>query len=138
MAKFLQKLNALYVGALFLSLVIIIACVILQVISRYVFNRPFIWTEEISLFAFCWFSFVGSAACSYEKSHLEVDYFYNRTQSRVKLIMDIAIQILVVILSGIMIYVSIHTMKEQIGIRSIAARLPLPSIRWPWSSALSA
>lgn len=126
MAKFLQKLNVLYVGALFFSLVVIIGCVILQVVSRYVFNRPFIWTEEISLFAFCWFTFMGSAACSYEKSHLEVDYFYNRAKSRIKLLMDIGIQVLVVVLSGIMIYVSIHTMKEQIGIRSIAARLPIP------------
>lgn len=126
MARFLQKLSAFYVGVLFLSLVVIIGCVILQVVSRYIFNRPFIWTEEISLFAFCWFTFLGSAACSYEKSHLEVDYFYNRMKPRIKLSMDIVIQIVVVVLSGIMIYVSIHTMKEQIGIRSIAARLPIP------------
>ncbi len=126
MEKVLKKLDALYVILLFASLVTIIACVILQIVSRYGFNMPFTWTEEISLFAFCWFTFTGSASCSFEKTHLEVDFFYNRARPGLKRALDIFTELLILFIGSIMIYDSIQTMGKQVGITSVAARLPIP------------
>ncbi len=119
-------MSQVYVAVLFLSFVAIIVCVILQILSRYIFNQPLIWTEEISLFAFCWFTFAGSAACSWENSHLEVDFFYNRMGPRLKKFADVCIRLLVSVLSIFMVGVAVIAIKAQVGITSVALRLPIP------------
>ncbi len=125
MSKILSVTHRLYRAVLLLTLLVILLCVILQIISRYIFNTPFSWTEEISLFAFCWFTFMGSAVCSYEKTHLEVDFFYNRLHGRVRRILRIIILTLVILLEGVMVVIALWTMTRQQGISSVAARLPV-------------
>jgi len=125
MKTLLHRVNGLYAGLLLISFITIIVCVVLQIISRYGFNQPFTWTEEISLFAFCWFTFVGGAICSWEKSHLEVDFFYNRAGLKLQKYADICILALVTGLSLFLIVDSVITMKAQVGITSVAVRLPI-------------
>ena len=126
MKTLLNRLSGLYVAALFISFVAIIVCVVLQIVSRYVFNQPLTWTEEISLFAFCWFTFIGSAVCSWEKSHLEVDYFFNRVGKKAQKYADIGIRLLVVFLSVFVIVEAVIAMRAQMGITSVALRIPIP------------
>ncbi len=126
MKKLLKQMSRAYVAVLFLSFSAIIVCVILQILSRYIFNQPLIWTEEISLFAFCWFTFAGSAACSWENSHLEVDFFYNRMGTGLKKFADVCIGLLISVLSIFLIWVAVIAMKAQDGITSVALRLPIP------------
>ncbi|MCG8564073.1 MAG: TRAP transporter small permease [Desulfobacterales bacterium] len=126
MNSFLKRLNGVYVAALLLSFVVIISCVILQIISRYVFNQPLIWTEEISLFAFCWFTFLGSAVSSWEDNHLEVDFFYNRMGQAAQKWVEVCIKISVTVLCAYMSYDAVLAMKSQMGITSVAVRLPIP------------
>jgi len=47
---------------------LLIMCLVLfaQVVARYVFNRPLIWSEELSLFLMTWVTFMG---ISYGVSH---------------------------------------------------------------------
>lgn len=126
MKKRLDQLNTLFVAGLFISFIAIIVCVVLQILSRYIFNQPLTWTEEISLFAFCWFTFTGSAVCSWENSHLEVDFFYNRMGKGVKKAADVSILLLVSTLSIFMVWDATVAMKAQAGITSVALRLPVP------------
>ena len=125
MKALLERVNGVYVGVLLISFIAIVICVVLQIISRYVFNQPFTWTEEISLFAFCWFTFIGGAVCSWEKSHLEVDFFYNRA-GRLRRYADYCILLLVAGLSIFLVVDAVITMKAQVGITSVALRLPIP------------
>lgn len=119
-------MNGVYVAALLISFLVIIGCVILQIISRYIFNQPLTWTEEISLFAFCWFTFVGSAVSSWEDNHLEVDFFYNRMGATMQKWVEVCIKIAVTILCAYMSYDAVLAMKSQMGITSVAVRLPIP------------
>ncbi len=127
MNSILKRLNGVYVAALLISFLVILGCVILQIITRYVFNQPLTWTEEISLFAFCWFSFVGSAVSSWEDNHLEVDFFYNRMGETMQKWVEVCIKISVTILCAYMSYDAVLAMKSQVGITSVAVRLPIPT-----------
>ena len=127
MKNLLKRMNQGYVAALLLSFVAIIVCVILQIVSRYVFNQPLTWTEEVSLFAFCWFTFLGAAACSWEDSHLAVDFFYNRMGKRLKKLADICIMLLVLVMCLFMVVDAVIAMRAQVGIASVALRLPIPA-----------
>jgi TRAP-type C4-dicarboxylate transport system permease small subunit len=49
--------------------------VFIQVVLRYVFAESFLWGEELSLFAFIWCVFLGSAVCSWRHTHFSFDMF---------------------------------------------------------------
>ncbi|MCG8620182.1 MAG: TRAP transporter small permease, partial [Desulfobacterales bacterium] len=123
MKNLLNRMSQVYVAALLVSFIAIIVCVILQIVTRYVLNQPLTWTEEVSLFAFCWFTFLGAAACSWENSHLEVDFFYNRMGKKLKKFADICIMLLVIVMCLFMVADAVSAMREQIGIASVALRL---------------
>ena len=45
-----------------------------QVVSRYVFNQPPTWTEELARFCQVWIILLTSSICLRKGSHLAVDY----------------------------------------------------------------
>jgi TRAP-type C4-dicarboxylate transport system permease small subunit len=45
----------------------------LQVVSRYVFDAPLVWTEELSANLLIWMTFLGSAAILRSDSHVRVE-----------------------------------------------------------------
>jgi TRAP-type C4-dicarboxylate transport system permease small subunit len=51
--------------------------ILLQLASRYVFNRPFLFTEEFSRFCYVWIAFLGLAIGhrSDRNDHIRVDLF---------------------------------------------------------------
>ncbi len=57
------------------------------VISRYVFNRPFFWTDEVARILLIWSIFIG-AAMGFRKgtstAHIGMDYFVSRLPQRAK------------------------------------------------------
>ena len=50
--------------------------VFIQVVLRYVFAMSFLWGEELSLFAFIWCMFLGTAICSVRRTHFSFDMFH--------------------------------------------------------------
>jgi len=57
------------------------------VISRYVFNQPFFWTDEVARILLIWSIFIG-AALGFRKgtstAHIGMDYFVSRLPQKAK------------------------------------------------------
>ncbi len=57
------------------------------VISRYIFNRPFFWTDEVARILLIWSIFIG-AALGFRKgtstAHIGMDYFVSRLPQKIK------------------------------------------------------
>ena len=47
--------------AVTLALAIVVAVTLLQIILRYVFNAPLIWSEELAKLMIVWIAFLGAA-----------------------------------------------------------------------------
>lgn len=45
----------------------------LQVITRYVFNQPLVWTEEVASNLLIWLTFLGAAAVQRDDGHIRVE-----------------------------------------------------------------
>lgn len=67
----IRKVNEIGIITLFS---IIIFSVFLQVVARYVFNRPPAWTEEMARYCQVWMVILTSSICIRNGSHLAVDY----------------------------------------------------------------
>ena len=60
--RWLRSLRRLEIALVAATLVILVACVLWGVVTRYVSPRPAAWTGEVAAIAFCWCCLVGSGA----------------------------------------------------------------------------
>lgn len=49
-----------------------------QVVTRYVFNYPLPWTDELARTLFVWIIMIGSAVAAWARSHIAVTFFANK------------------------------------------------------------
>ncbi len=77
----LERLVAFVASVLRASLVvamaIMLACIAIQVVMRYVFGNPPSWTEELALLMFAWCTLGGLALGVREGFHVRLDIFIN-------------------------------------------------------------
>jgi len=67
-------------GALAMALLVLIT--LANVVVRYLTNRSFAWTEEISVFLLVAMTLVGSAWAALHDVHIRIDYYYMRGSAR--------------------------------------------------------
>ena len=53
----------------------IVVIMTMQVCFRYVFNNSISWSEEVVRYLFVWLTFLGSAVCFRDKTHIGVEFF---------------------------------------------------------------
>lgn len=118
-------LRRVYLVISTLSLVGIIVCVLLQIIFRYLFGSPLPWSEQVSLFLFCWSTYAGSAAVSAEGSHIEVDFFTSRLPEASRRILYRLLEVMILLFSLLIASIGLFAMRQQGGMRMVATGLPL-------------
>ncbi|MDR2392094.1 MAG: TRAP transporter small permease [Planctomycetota bacterium] len=57
---------------------------LLQLISRYLFSRPLLFTEEFSRFCYVWIAFIGLAVAHRRNDHIRIDLFLNWLPERAR------------------------------------------------------
>jgi len=76
--------------------------VFIQVLLRYFLAQSFLWGEELSLFAFIWCVFLGTAVCSWRRTHFAFDAFSEMLHGRAagvhRLIIDVSVLIVTVVM----------------------------------------
>lgn len=55
-----------------------------QVVSRYLFNFPIMWAEEIGRYLFIWIVYIGASQAFLAENHLRVDFVVNKFPDIVK------------------------------------------------------
>ncbi len=72
--------SAEFVGA---ALVLVETCILFAgVVSRYVFNSPIIWTDELATFLFLWLSMIGAVVAVRRDGHMRLTTFINWCQPK--------------------------------------------------------
>ncbi len=79
MQKILKKYDALLhiigiaeFGLGFICLFAIVIFIFSQVVSRYLFNKPLVWVEELSTYCFIWTVYLGTAYALIKGRHIRV------------------------------------------------------------------
>lgn len=114
-------------------LVALLALIILQVVSRYVFNAPFTWTEELARFALLWFTFVSAGFVMARRIHIAVDLVASKLGRRGTIVMDTFALITVVGVSGVMMWAGAEFAAGAARLQAPATSLPMSVV---YSSAV--
>ena len=133
MERFLVRIEGLLVPLLATLLALITVGVFIQVVLRYVFATSFLWGEEMSLFAFIWCVFLGSAICSRRRTHFAFDLFDEMLKGRAaavqRLVVDAAVlsvTILLVMAGWEFSKLSVQRLSPALGITLFVPTIVIP------------
>lgn len=139
MLRFLKSLNRravaierLLAGSLVLSVFLV---VLLQVVMRYVFQRPNPWSEELSRFGFIWLSMLGAALAVELRTHFVFDLLVARLSARLQLLVRICSTAFVAAMAVGMIVFGLELVYLASSQRSPALNLP---VSWIYASVPTA
>ena len=100
---FLNKIKFCIDRCLFILLFIIItsilACICLQVFSRYLLKHPFVFTEELVRFLLIWLGLLGASYTFGTRGHIALTLILDKFKGNIKKIVNTLIDILVLIFS---------------------------------------
>jgi TRAP-type C4-dicarboxylate transport system permease small subunit len=74
-------------GLLAASLLVAVACILVQVVCRYGFGRPIPWLDELAVLIFAWMIFLGAAVAQRTDSHVAMDTLVQALPDRPRLIL---------------------------------------------------
>ena len=103
---------------------ILFVVVVIQVTSRYVFNRPTVWTEELARYLFIWIVFLGIYIAYRDHRHLRIDYLVTRLSGVSRRAVEITGRL---VLTAFLL----ATLWYAPGFLRITARQPSPTLRIP-------
>ncbi|MBE8146855.1 TRAP transporter small permease [Brevibacterium casei] len=85
-----------------LLMVGVFVLVLLQVVTRYVFDSPLSWTEEVARLTLVWLTFIAAAFVSSRRSHITVDLIATVVPPRVGRVIGTFARLVVLAVSAFM------------------------------------
>ncbi|GAB3806673.1 TRAP transporter small permease [Virgibacillus kimchii] len=124
--KIIDKIlwNVLYYICAFLMF-LMVSVVTAQVISRYVFNSPFTWTEELGRYTFVWVSFLGMAVAIKRGGHIALDVLVKKLNLNSRKALLTINNLLLLLFAGTLTYSGIELVKLGAGQNSPSLGLPM-------------
>jgi TRAP-type C4-dicarboxylate transport system permease small subunit len=80
-ASMMRGLNVLARAAeqsCFLAVIVMTGLTLIQVVLRYIFRMPLVWTEEASVFLMIWMAFVGAGVAMRRGAHIAMTVLVER------------------------------------------------------------
>ena len=115
-----------------LLMLAITGVVFLQVISRYVFNYPFDWPEELARFLFVWVALLGAALAVRRGAHFSIDALVRRLpangQRFVPLAINTVLAIFTLIVSVKGFQLALRVSEQQSSAMEVSMSLPYLSV----------
>jgi len=102
--------------------------IIIQVVMRYVFNSPLIWSEELARYAMVWMAFVGSVIAMRNGEHIDITVVVNSLPASLKTYVNIISKIISTAFLIMLIYLGFQMVMMNISQTSSANGLPMSLI----------
>src|SRR5512140_3423479 len=77
------------------------ASFLVQIVARYVFNRPVAWTEELSVLCWLWVVLWGAAFVLTDSEEVRFDIIYGAVQHNVRRAFTVITAVALIVLYGI-------------------------------------
>ena len=114
-----------FVGIVFFF-VIAVTCI--QVISRYVFNRSLVWSEESVRFMVVWMCMVGCAVSNFDDDHMMINIIVEKFPRPLQFAVYTVRQLLIFVFCAVCAYASLPLIKAA-GTDRLGA-IPVPAYAW--------
>ncbi|MDR3303605.1 MAG: TRAP transporter small permease [Treponema sp.] len=117
-----------HIEKIFISIMMgyfVVAC-LLQILFRFIIQKPASWTEETARYAFIWMTFVGSSLGAKLLGHIRVDMLETSLGGRAKTILGIFSQTIFLIFAVVMTVVGIQMCMALVQRPQLSPALKIP------------
>jgi TRAP-type C4-dicarboxylate transport system permease small subunit len=115
---------------------VMVGAISTQVFTRYLFNRPIIWVEEIATYSFIWSVFIGASLGLKYGRHVKIETFVAHLPRRAKAASRLVVNL--IIIAVLWLLISEVGRVIEIESRSTSVSLPWPVPRaWFYSIPLT-
>lgn len=97
MKKFFYNVDDLIATLAFVGL---ISITFANVLSRYLFNSPILWGEEVSLALYVWVVFIGASSTMKRDGHIGISYFIDKLPPTFRTAMIVARNVMIYAVLG--------------------------------------
>lgn len=125
MKKILKNLDAYIAGAM---MIVTIVLVIVNVITRKLFNYIIIWSEEIATSCFVYSVFIGAAYAYRKHQHVGVDLLVERLPAGARRAVHLITSALLVVINGYITMLSVQFIQSSWIKRMPITKLPSSAV----------
>ncbi|HAR80546.1 MAG TPA: TRAP transporter small permease [Succinivibrionaceae bacterium] len=118
-----------------LALIVLVAVSFATVVSRYIFDSPLMWSEEIQVLCFMWISFLGAGVAFRYGSHVSIEVIVDLLPKAVRRYVELFIGLFVTILLIYVWYLSVVYVQQSIMLEKVTTILEIPD--WVLCSSLT-
>lgn len=97
--------------ALLIFYTLLVATMAVEVVRREIFAYSSIWGEEIVRYAFIYLAWIGASAAVRERAHIRIDVIFNYVSPRVKALLYIFGDLVMMIVAVLALYWSFETVS---------------------------
>lgn len=109
----------------------LILIVMLEVVSRYVFNRPFPWVLELTMFLISYIIFIGVPAMYKGRSLVIIEFVFNRLSKRIQRMILFSWELLIGFFFVYLLIASYQFMQVQMRYKSPTLDIPVAYFTLP-------
>jgi TRAP-type mannitol/chloroaromatic compound transport system permease small subunit len=114
-----------------------IVALIYEVFARYVFQRPTIWSYEVTYMIYGTHFLLGAAYTLRVKGHIRIDLLYMRFSKRGRALIDVIGYLVIFFpIMFILVISSFDMAKDAYMIREVSQFTPWQPILWPFKSVI--
>jgi len=128
---FLRNCMEVYIPIISFSVMFI--AFILQVVSRYVFNRPIIMTNDLIVLGFCWTVILGACYTMRKRAHVQFTMLYDMYSPKVAAAARLAGNIIIILTFAALFIPSINFSLFQGFQRTAVLRVSLTWVFIPFA-----
>lgn len=107
------------------ALGVMVCVMLLQVLSRYLFNAPLIWSEELTRYLFVWVTFIGAGYGVQKHLHIEMGLLFEKFPIGAQKVVQVLINLLSMVCYGYMIPYGWKFTISQHAIAATATGVPM-------------
>lgn len=102
-------------------------CVVVfgEVVARYLFNHPFFWSDEVTVYTFTWVAFLGSALALRDNRHIGISFFVEKLPRGAQGALGILADVIVLAFLGLFLVQSVKFCRMNHTVASISLQIPL-------------
>lgn len=106
-------------------IIVILGLLLLQVAARFLFNSPYVWTEELARFGLIWLTFIGAGFVMARGKHVTVDVVSQFLGARSRMALDIVSSLVTIAASLMLLPASFRFTVVMNRIGSPATDVPM-------------
>lgn len=95
-------------------------CVLVQVVLRYGFDRPLVWSDELARYLFVWCSFLGWIVAARRHSHLAISVVADKLPPRGQAAFALAGALAAIAFCAVMLWYGVQITRRNLDIDTVA------------------